>query len=274
MVGNEANQAPYGESGTTSMSATLEIDPEFNDAITKPSTRRRFTLFKFFIVLGIIGILIALLIPANRSARHAAYRAQCMNNLKQIALALLNYEHAHGALPPAYTVDATGRLLHSWRTLILPYLEQESLYQTIDLSKPWNDPANAKALETSISVFRCPLAVGPQNTTTYLAIASPNGCLNLNEPRRLAEITDAHASTLMVIEAGEEHAVPWMAPVDANESLVLNLGPATKLHHAGGMNACSVDGRVTFLKASTPLSVRRALISISGNDNKFADQWE
>ena len=75
------------------------------------------------------------------------------NNLKQIALALLNYEQAHHALPPAYTVDAQGRPLHSWRTLILPYLDQESLYQTIDLSKPWNDPANAKALETSLPFF-------------------------------------------------------------------------------------------------------------------------
>ena len=167
-------------------------------------------------------------------------------------------------------MDAKGRPLHSWRTLILPYLEQEPLYQTIDLSKPWNDPANARALETSLSVFRCPEAVGPQNTTTYLAIAAPNGCLIPGEPRRLAEITDAHASTLMVIEAGEENAVPWMAPVDADESLVMSLGPTTKLHHAGGMNACFVDGSVMFLKASTPAAVRRALMSISGNDDRVA----
>ncbi len=94
-------------------------------------------------------------------------------------------------MPPAYTVDAKGRPLHSWRTLILPYLEQEPLYQMIDLSKPWNDPANAKALETSLPVFRCPEAVGPRNTTTYLAIVGPNGCLIPKESRRLAEITDA-----------------------------------------------------------------------------------
>ena len=163
--------------------------------------------------------------------------------------------------------------MHSWRTLILPYLEQEPLYQTIDLSKPWNDPANAKALETALPVFRCPEAVGPQNTTTYLAIVAPNGCLIPKEPRRLAEITDAHESTLMVIEAGEENAVPWMAPVDADESLVMSLGPTTKLHHAGGMNACFVDGSVRFLKANTPAKVRRALMSISGNDDEVAEEW-
>ena len=92
------------------------------------------------------------------------------------------------------------------------------------------------------------------------------------ESRRLAEITDAHESTLMVIEAGEENAVPWMAPVDADESLVMSLGPTTKLHHAGGTNACFVDGSVRFLKASTPAAVRRALMSISGNDNE-SPEW-
>jgi len=163
--------------------------------------------------------------------------------------------------------------LHSWRTLILPYLEQEPLYRTIDLSKPWNDPANAKALETFLSVYWCPEAVGPGNTTTYMAIAAPNGCLNPQESRRLTEITDAHDSTLMVIEAGEEYAVPWMAPVDADESLLMGLGPTTKLHHAGGMNACFVDGSVPFLKTNTPASVRQALMSISGNDNDVAKEW-
>jgi prepilin-type processing-associated H-X9-DG protein len=255
------------------MSVNSGNDPEFNDTIPKPSSRRGFKLVEVLVVLGIIALLIVLLLPATRSARPAARRAQCTNNLKQIAMALRNYEQAHKALPPAYTVDAEGRPLHSWRTLILPYLEQEPLYQTIDFSRPWNDPANAKALETPLPVFRCPEAVGPQNTTTYLAITAPNGCFIPRESRRLAEITDAHESTLMVIEAGEENAVPWMAPVDADESLVMSLGPTTKLHHTGGTNACFVDGRVTFLKANTPAMVRRALMSISGNDNEVAKEW-
>jgi prepilin-type processing-associated H-X9-DG protein len=255
------------------MSANFENDPEFNDAIPKPSSGRGFRLVEVLVVLGIIAILIALLLPATRSARPAARRSQCVNNLKLIALALHNYEQAHKALPPAYTVDAKGRPLHSWRTLILPYLDHGSLYRTIDLSKPWNDPANAKALETKPAVFRCPEAVGPQNTTSYLAIAAPNGCLIPRESRRLAEITDALGSTLMVIEAGEEDAVPWMAPMDAGESLVMSLGPTTKLHHSGGTNACFVDGSVKFLKASTPVLVRRALMSISGNDDEVAKEW-
>ncbi len=255
------------------MSAKIENDPEFDDVMPKSKSGRRNRLVEVVVVLGIIALLIALFLPAIRTAGPAARRAQCTNNLKQIALALHNYEQVHKALPPAFTVDAKGRRLHSWRTLILPYLEQEQLYRTIDLSKPWNDPTNARAFESEVPVFRCPEAHGPQNTTTYLAIVSPNGCLNPSAPRRLAEITDAHGSTLMVIEAGEEDAVPWMAPRDADESLVMSLGPTTKLHHAGGMNGCLVDGSVRFLRANTPAEVRRALISISAGDNKPTDEW-
>jgi prepilin-type processing-associated H-X9-DG protein len=256
------------------MSANFKNDPEFSGAISKPRPRLGSRLVEVLVVLSIIAVLIALLLPAVRSgAGPAARRFHCMGNLKQIALALHNYESVHNALPPAYTVDATGRPLHSWRTLILPYLEQEPLYRTIDLSKPWNDPANAKALRTSLPVFRCPEATGPPNTTTYLAIVAPNGCLMPEAPRRLAEITDGTASTLMVIEAGEESAVPWMAPVDADEFLVMSLGSTTKLHHAGGTNAGFVDGSVRFMKASIPADVRRAVISISGNDDPSVDRW-
>ena len=236
-------------------------------------SRSGFTLIELLVVIAIIAVLIALLLPAVQAAREAARRAQCTNNLKQIGLAMHDYHTAHNAFPPAYTVDANGRPLHSWRTLILPYLEQDPLYQRIDLSKPWNDPANARALETDLPVFSCPESVGAPNRTTYLAVVAPNGCLLPKEPRRLAEITDARELTLTVIEADEENAVPWMAPVDADETLVMSLGPTTKLHHAGGTQACLVDGSVRFLKASTPAEVRRALISISGNDDEVAKEW-
>jgi type II secretory pathway pseudopilin PulG len=255
------------------MSAKFELDPEFSQGIPKAKVRRSTRLIELLAALAICAVLVALLLPFSRSARPAARRAQCTFNLKQIVLALHNYEQEYDALPPAHTVDASGQPLHSWRTLILPFLEHESLYRSIDLAKPWNDPANAKALGTKVATFQCPETTGPENTTTYLAISGPDGCLLPSKPRRLAEISDAHSSTLIVIEAGDENAIPWMAPVDADEALVMNLGPKSKLHHAGGMNAGLVDGSVRFLKAGTPASVRRALISISGNDNAITTEW-
>jgi type II secretory pathway pseudopilin PulG len=255
------------------MSADFEKDPEFQDAIPKPRPRRGNRLLELLVVMGIIALLIALLLPATRTARPAARRAQCVNNLKQIALALHNYEQAYKALPPAYTVDANGRLLHSWRTLLLPYIEQVALYETIDLSKPWNDPANAKALKTAPPVYRCPESVGPPNTTTYLAVAGPGCCFTRGTPRRLAEITDRHQETLMVFETDEDHAVPWMAPVDADESVVLSLKTTTKLHHQGGTHASFVDGYVRYLKPSTSAAVLRALMTISGHEEIGSDSY-
>ena len=86
------------------------------------------TVLKLLAVLGIIGIVICMMLPAVRSAREPARRNQCKSNLKQIALALQGYAQVHGALPPAYTTDADGKPLHSWRTLILPFMEEQRLY--------------------------------------------------------------------------------------------------------------------------------------------------
>jgi type II secretory pathway pseudopilin PulG len=255
------------------MSVNFENDPEFNAGIPKKSSNVGCGLVQVLCALGIIVVLIMLLLPAIRPSGEAARRAQCVNNLKQIGLALHNYIAAYDCLPPAYTVDASGRALHSWRTLILPFIEEQALYRTIDLSKPWDDAANTTALKTTVSVFYCPAATAPANTTTYLAVVGPGACFLPTEPRRLAEITDGTSNTLAVIEAGEEYAVPWMMPVDANESVVLSIGPNSKLHHAGGTNAGLADGSVWFLKASVPANVRRALISISGNEAVNSDQY-
>ena len=257
------------------MANRLENDLEFLSALPEPNARRGVTIGELVVVVAIIAVVIAVFLPFSRGvgARHAARRAQCMNNLKQIGLALHNYEQEYGALPPAYTTDADGRPLHSWRTLLLPYLEQSALFKTIDLTKPWNDPANATALAAAPLVYQCPEANPPGNTTTYLAIVGPNACLLPGKPRPVSEITDAREATLAVIEAGDENAVPWMAPVDADEALVLNLGPNSKLHHAGGMNTTTLDGSIHFLKTSTKPEVRRALMTINGSDPQPPSEW-
>ncbi len=197
-------------------------------------------------VVGVIGVLVALFLPSVRFAPEAARRMQCANNLKQIALALRDYESVHHALPPAYTVDAEGKPLHSWRTLILPYLEQQALYDRIDLSKPWDDPANKEAYETTLSVYRCSSADGPANHTTYLAVVTPHGCFQPSEPRKLSEITDDPDLTLMVVEVDSQQGVHWMSPTDASEQWILNLGTMAELPHPGGVQAVCVGGRGSF----------------------------
>ena len=88
------------------------------------------------------GILLALLLPAVQAAREASRRMECSNNLKQISLAMHSYHDVYGSLPPAYTIDEEGRRLHSWRTLLLPYLEAGQIYEQLDLSQPWDSLDN------------------------------------------------------------------------------------------------------------------------------------
>jgi prepilin-type processing-associated H-X9-DG protein len=206
------------------------------------------------------------MLPNVRTAGSAARRMQCQNNLKQIALALLTYESRYHALPPAYTVDSTGKPLHSWRTLILPFLEQQNLYDTIDLTKPWNDPVNAKACEVALPVYHCPEDRGPLNHTTYFANVASNGCFHLTEPRKISKIDSAGSKTLMVVEVPPDRSVPWMAPNDADEALILRIRPDSKLDHDGRFNAAMCDGSVHTLDADLPAADRKAMISSSGHD--------
>ncbi|MEJ7590055.1 MAG: DUF1559 domain-containing protein [Planctomycetaceae bacterium] len=229
--------------------------------------RPRITFLRLFLGLAIVFVLVALLLPATRRGGDAARRTQCKNNLKQIALALHNYESVYHALPPAYTVDADGNPLQSWRTLILPFLDEPGLYGRIDLSKPWNDPANADAYVTVPQVYRCPSAMLPPNFTSYLGVVGSNACFDPVKPRAFSEMTDGTIETLMVIEVAQEGAVHWMAPQDASEEMVLNFGNDGKLAHTGGTQAALADGSVRFLSDRVSPEILRALISIAGNDH-------
>jgi prepilin-type N-terminal cleavage/methylation domain-containing protein len=118
-----------------------------------------FTLVELLVVIAIIGVLVALLLPAIQAAREAARRSQCSNNLKQIGLAVLNYESAVGRLPAGSTTndqDRTGDYLSTWTVDILPYLEQQALYDLWDKTKDFAHLSNRSLRETFLASYLCP----------------------------------------------------------------------------------------------------------------------
>ncbi|MBT5019775.1 MAG: DUF1559 domain-containing protein, partial [Planctomicrobium sp.] len=161
------------------------------------SQRTGLTLIEFLVVCAIIAILVALMLPGTRGGARAR-RSQCKNNLKQLGLALHNYHDTYGSFPPAYTVDEAGNRLHSWRTLILPYVDQAPLYETIDLSKPWDDPVNAQAFEASLYAYQCPSATIEPGQTTYMAIVGDQHAFSETTGREISEIKDGTSNTVMV----------------------------------------------------------------------------
>lgn len=123
---------------------------------------RGFTLIELLVVIAIIAILIALLLPAVQQAREAARRSACKNNLKQLALALHNYESSYGLMPPGYLHkpdpggSGANHMGFSWGTMILPQLEQSNLYDEFDFNIPVFEVSQLTPREQHLPVFLCP----------------------------------------------------------------------------------------------------------------------
>ena len=181
------------------------------------STRGGFTLVELLVVIAIIGILIALLLPAVQSAREAARRMQCANNLKQIALAAHLYENSYQCLPPARLKNDYGSTFF----ILLPFLEQASSYVRFDPTKGILHPANAGVAETRIPTYLCPSMVVPRkvpdfectgefgapgsyavSTGTEHTLLTHTGAIVRPEMGRMkiADITDGTSGTLMIGE--------------------------------------------------------------------------
>ncbi|MCA8992263.1 MAG: DUF1559 domain-containing protein [Planctomycetaceae bacterium] len=239
---------------------------DFTSDDVRGRRRAAFTLIEFLVVLAIIAIVVALLIPARRTAGDAARRSQCKNNLKQIGLALHNYADVYGGFPPAYTTDENGKPLHSWRTLILPYMDQKALYDRIDFSKPWDDPANADFAATSIAAYRCPSADMDSNLTTYLALVGEDLCLHPTRGREFDEIKDGPSNTVAVVEVREADAVPWMQPTDADATFLTQLAEKPEFSHANGTQVLIADGSVRFLNSELDPETGAALSTIASRD--------
>jgi prepilin-type processing-associated H-X9-DG protein len=219
-------------------------------------------------VLLCIGILVGLLLPAVQAAREAARRMQCSNNMKQIALAFHNYHDAYGTLPPAFTTDANGKPLHSWRTLILPFIEQNAIHQQIDFSKPWDDPVNLPFSQVVIPTYACPSGhTDSPEKTCYQVVVDPSGIFpGANKATKFSEVSDGLSNTILAIETESENAVPWMAPVDADMSTYLSLGQSIRPNHTGGSNAAFGDGSIQFMSNSVDANAAKAMVTKDAGD--------
>lgn len=188
---------------------------------------------------------------------------QVTNSLKNIALAMHNYESATRRLPPAANVDANGTQLLSWRVHLLPYLEQAELYSRFRLNEPWNSPHNLPLLDLMPDVFR---SAGDSSTTNTTRIRLLNGLGTLYDSGRtgtlnFAQIIDGQSNTIFAVEAGTDKAVPWTAP----DALPIN---ADFLSSVGQLpdnliRMIMVDGSIATLPLTVPNSTFNAMATYS-----------
>jgi prepilin-type processing-associated H-X9-DG protein len=200
------------------------------------------------VVIAIIGILIALLLPAVQAARGAARRASCANNLVQLSLALQQYESAHEMLPTG-VMNKTGPVLNAprgnhigWIAQILPYIEQRNAFQMLDFAAGAYSPKNKRVAQMTISLLHCPsdrsnlIGRGNRAESNYAGChhdveapidVSNHGVLYLNHNVRFDEASDGLAHTIFVGEKPGETDLGWLSGTRAtlrNTGTALN-GP-------------------------------------------------
>ncbi len=206
-------------------------------------------------------------VPIGR-ARESARRSQCVNNLKQIGLAMHNYHSAHGTFPPPYIAAGDGKPLLSWRVMMLPYIEQKPLYDQFHLDEPWDSPHNKALIPRMPVTYFCPSgskAVAGEGKTTYLAPRGPATIFPGPGGVKIQDITDGTSNTIFALDAGDDLAVVWTRPAD------WEVAPPVKIqgllgHHPGGSSFLYADGSVRFLKETISPETFQALMTRNGGE--------
>lgn len=196
--------------------------PADNDVVPKPSRSFRLDmsggLLLILLIIGCdsIGMLSSLFLPAAQAAREGARRMQCVKNLEKIGLAMQSYHQEYGCFPPSFIPDENGKPKHSWRVLLLPFLGEQGMYAQYHFDEPWNGPNNM-ALDCQMpAVYHCPSDSTPSlSQTSYAMIVGPHAISDGPTGRRMSDIKDGPANTIMVAEAAKA-GINWMEPRDLN----------------------------------------------------------
>ena len=249
------------------------------------------------------------LIPLGRkptdtpAARVAAHRAGSILNLRRLAIALHNFESATNHLPPSVIHGPDGKPWHSWRVLILPYVEEGALFKEYDFSQPWNGPKNIKLLDRMPDVYRDPVHGDAKGHFTHYAAlvgawkgrflevhtAFPPSVLKMKDPAqppfevlddgapKLSDATDGPDETIAIAPVSPERKIPWTKPED------ITAGPEfPRLGKPGGIAApypigedlegprsapvLMLDGKVMVLRDTIKPDLLRALITRDGRN--------
>jgi prepilin-type processing-associated H-X9-DG protein len=214
--------------------------------------------------------------------RNAADQSNCQANLRAISLALLSYHSSHGSFPPAYTTDALGKPLHSWRVLILPYAGEDALYRAVRLDEPWNGPNNAKLMKRMPSFVACP-AYAEHSRSSYAVVVGKDMIFPEAGCTSISQVVDGTSNTISVVEI-KGNGIPWMEPRDlrliapaqhlyGQEWTDFTLKAIADLHRQGlanadqhpkGPNYLFVDGRVISARCAD--QILHARLTINGSE--------
>jgi prepilin-type processing-associated H-X9-DG protein len=243
--------------------------------------RRWKAIWKTFAYGGglFLVVVFALMLPQSGSGP-VSPRNSCLNNMREIGLALLDYQQLHGSFPPAYTVDQYGKPLMSWRTAILPFIEYGSVYAQYHPDVPWDSAANLPIARTQLSAFWCPIddAVAKRpSDTSYVAVVGPRTIWGIGTGLKGTDVKDRLFDTLMVVEM-KNSGIGWGEPRDLDlDHLPAGLTRKDLFqalsNHSGGFDALFADGHTEIIPVTIPWSQFVALTTIDGGEKIDRSTW-
>lgn len=187
-------------------------------------------------------------------------------------MALQQYHDAFGCFPPAYVADENARPMHSWRVLILPFVDQQELYKRYRFDEPWDGPNNRKLHDVIVPLYSCPSEPKRGSATSYVVVTGPETAWRGGTSLSLGDIRDGTSQTISVAEVASG-SVHWMEPRDLEfDRMSFTIDSSDKAvglesHHPGGANVLMADGSVHWLAAKTARRSLRALLTASGGDD-------
>ncbi len=230
-------------------------------------------VIKWGVVVGFLGLVTYMLLPGLDTDPRPFRRSECKNNLKQIAMAMYNYHDMYGTFPPAYVADKDGRARHSWRVLLLPFLEYDALYKEYRFDEPWNGPHNKLLAAQAPHVYHCPSDAG--TNASYFAVVGPNTVFPGAKSVAIKDIVDGTPNTILLVEASDS-GINWLEPrdlsyVEAVRGINPKSGWGISSHHTDGAYAALADGSALFFPSNTP--AERLQFLLERNDGKPV-HWE
>lgn len=231
------------------------------------------------LAFSLVGLLLlcggVLLLPGLLQSQRSGRRSDCVNNLKQIAIALANYHEAYKTFPPTYLADNDGKPMHSWRVLLLPFFDDaaiEALGKKYDFREPWNGPHNRLLADKMPIVYRCPSDVDNADKANYVAVVGESTAWPAAAARRIREIVDGTSTTISVVEVVDS-GISWLEPRDltfAQACQGINRPgnqPGIRSRHGGGAQFLFCDGSVHFLNGELSNDTLQKLLTATGGED-------
>ena len=222
------------------------------------------------IFLAPFVLVYGLLFPSVRPARETGRPPRCQSRIRQIGVALHSYHDEYLAFPPAFIADENGKPMHSWRVLLLPFLEGHSVYDQYRFDEPWDGPNNSKLHNIRMPVFQCPEGTSRQQSD-YVVVVGPETWFQGERVGSLADAQDGTSNTILVIEIAKSD-IHWMEPRDLPmDELLAEIeagnGRAILGAHQAGANVTFGDVHTKLIPHSVDAKTWKAMLTAAGDDN-------